>query len=212
MFMNGSEGGPSGDERRLLLQFIYDAHVRLEASSTDLDKKAGVLLGFAALCLSLGLSFGLPICRSALLLAFTATWSALLFGSVLFLAAALMPTSRIEAPAPGVIFRAYSALEFDQIYQGLGGDFSETWEENRRSHERKAHRTRLAIRLLVIGLVVFALDILAVRPAVDCARIGEVMKQHATKEAPGEAAIYEENPDQGEEEAIAPAADIPDPH
>lgn len=166
--MNDSDTHPPRDDRRLLLELIHDAHVRLEASSATLDTKAGVLLGFASASVALAMVQGLPTCRTALSLGITATWSALLLVSVFALAAALRPVPWTEVPSPDVVFDKYSTLTFDEIYAGLGRDFSEAWSENRCIHEKKARCVRIALLSLMAGLAVFAIDILAARPMVNC--------------------------------------------
>lgn len=134
----------------------------LEAASDALDQKAGVLLGFLAVVLTLGLQMLFASGKEPVELLFGYVATAALLVSIALLILAVSPKPRRTVPDVAALIEKHWESTAVLINREVALNLKEAWVVNSRIHERKAVLLiwALWIALAAISVMVFVLAVL----------------------------------------------------
>jgi len=161
---------PSGDSRpfRKTRQYITDvAFARLqvlEDASDAIDQKGGILLGFIAIIIALGLSGPTADPAKPLDLLFWYSGFTLLFASFIVLIVCLTPKIRRLDPDVEKLIRNFWNRSLASTQENIAASLVTAWELNTKTHSKKATLFAVALWFTAGGIGLLALDILVVRP------------------------------------------------
>jgi hypothetical protein len=155
-----------GDNRnaRIIVDAAFRQTQLLESISGAIDYKAGVLMGFLAIVITLAFQVGVPNAASVLDLLFGYAGFALLFTAFATLIASLSPRRRRYGPNVEKLLLKCWDFEERETLEKIVKELNEVWIHNGPIHERKATLFKVGLWLSLSGIMVLAVDIMVIRP------------------------------------------------
>ncbi|MCK4580284.1 MAG: hypothetical protein KAU10_02950 [Dehalococcoidia bacterium] len=155
----------SGDEknRQYIAHLAEEQLAGLETASDLVDRKAGTLLGFVAVIISLSLGIGFPASSSYLDKVFVYAAFLLLFAALVCLILSISPKVKRYDPNPIALMERYWTQDYEKTMGTVASNMVQAWEKNKGVHDKKAEWYGRALLPTVLGLSLLAFDVLVIR-------------------------------------------------
>ena len=162
--MNDETTANDNRNARLIVDIAFHQTQMLESISDDIDYKAGVLIGFLAVAITLVLQVGVPSSSSILDMLFSFTGFGFLFGAFSVLISSLAPRTWRYGPDVQVLVNKCRDFEEATTLKMVAEELKEVWAHNGPIHERKARLFKIGLWLSLTGIGLLVLDVLIIRP------------------------------------------------
>jgi len=129
---------------------------RLDAAMDAIDAKAGILLGFTALLLTLVLGSTSPSKRTPAELFFVYGGVIALLASILMNILSILPRGLRYDPKLQALLK-YTSKPFEETLSAVSANLAEAWEFNSQVHERKVEWLKRAFWCVLAGLLLLFL-------------------------------------------------------
>ena len=152
------------DNLRYIADMALEQIKRLDAASDSVDSKAGILLGFTAILVTITLGSSTPNLNSPLQLLLSYTGTAAFFASIILNILAIHPRVMRFDPKLKTLVEKYISEPPRDTLASVSANLADAWEHNHLVLESKVKRLNWALWLVVVGIFLLIVDVLVVAP------------------------------------------------